>query len=169
MADRGLSFEERERKTVCVWNADVRFLNPSLRRRCTTASPSCTFPRAVFELLGLAGIAISVAAYVPQIIHLEREHCSEGVSSRAWWMWIAGGLLIGALAVHHRDPVFIALQVSSLTSAAVILFLAWRYRGMACESHTRRDGRRQSVHTLHERVARPASPTGVRHQAPRVA
>ena len=116
----------------------------------------------MFEILGIAGIAISWSAYVPQIIHLERERCSEGVSIRAWGMWLAGGLLVGLLAVHQRDLVFIALQVSSLTSAAVILFLARRYRGMACESHARD---LQPVPTLHPRLVRSSSPRDVRHEA----
>ena len=89
----------------------------------------------MFEALGIVGIGISVAAYLPQIVHLGREHCSAGVSSRAWVMWLVSSLLIGALAVHRRDPVFIMLQVSSLTSAALILFLARKYRGMACAFH----------------------------------
>jgi PQ loop repeat len=55
----------------------------------------------VFELLGLTGIAISVAAYLPQVVHLAREHCSAGVSRRAWTMWLASSLLVGALAVHR--------------------------------------------------------------------
>jgi lipid-A-disaccharide synthase-like uncharacterized protein len=90
---------------------------------------------SVFELLGFAGIAIGVLAYVPQVVHLAREHCSAGVSSRAWAMWLMSSLLIGALALHRRDPVFIALQGSSLSSTAAIVFLALRYRGMVCESH----------------------------------
>jgi lipid-A-disaccharide synthase-like uncharacterized protein len=89
----------------------------------------------MFEILGVIGIAISVAAYVPQVIHLAREHCSAGVSSRAWAMWLGGGLLVGVLAVQRGDPVFILLQLSSLTFAAVILLLARRYKGMACETH----------------------------------
>jgi lipid-A-disaccharide synthase-like uncharacterized protein len=89
----------------------------------------------MFEILGVVGIAISVAAYVPQVIHLAREHCSAGVSSRAWAMWLAGSLLVGLLAVQRGDPVFILLQLSSLTSSAMILLLARRYRGMACETH----------------------------------
>ena len=89
----------------------------------------------VFELLGMAGIAISVLAYLPQLIHLGREHCSAGVSGRAWAMWLASSLLVGALAVHRRDPVFIMLQLSSLSSATVIVFLVHRYRGLACEAH----------------------------------
>jgi lipid-A-disaccharide synthase-like uncharacterized protein len=89
----------------------------------------------MFAILGITGIAISVAAYVPQVIHLGRAHCSAGVSSRAWAMWLASSLLVGALAVHRRDPVFILLQASSLASATAILVLAHRYRGLACDVH----------------------------------
>jgi lipid-A-disaccharide synthase-like uncharacterized protein len=92
---------------------------------------------AVFEILGMAGIAISVAAYVPQVVHLAREHCSAGVSGRAWVMWLVSSILVGMLAVHRRDPVFILLQTCTLTSAAVILILARRYKGSLCRFHAR--------------------------------
>jgi lipid-A-disaccharide synthase-like uncharacterized protein len=92
-------------------------------------------PTLVFEFLGVAGISIGVLAYVPQVIHLARAHCSEGVSGRAWAMWLTSSLLIGAVALNRHDPVFIALQASSLSSAAVIVVLAYRYRGMVCEGH----------------------------------
>jgi lipid-A-disaccharide synthase-like uncharacterized protein len=91
----------------------------------------------IFELLGIAGISIGMLAYVPQVVHLTREHCSAGVSGRAWAMWLTSSLLIGALALHRHDPVFIALQASSLTSTALIVFLTHRYRGMSCEGHAR--------------------------------
>ena len=74
-------------------------------------------------------------AYLPQVVHLAREHCSAGVSSRAWTMWLLSSVLIGALALHRHDLVFILLQISSLTSAAIILSLAQRYRGMVCDTH----------------------------------
>ena len=74
-------------------------------------------------------------AYLPQVVHLWREHCSAGVSRRAWAMWLASSLLVGALAVHRGDPLFISLQLSSLASAAVILVLARKYRGLVCEVH----------------------------------
>ena len=90
---------------------------------------------SLFEALGILGIAISVLAYVPQVVHLGREHCSAGISRRAWAMWLASGLLVGALAVSRRDPVFILLQIANLSSTAVILFLSWRYRGMTCAAH----------------------------------
>ena len=89
----------------------------------------------MIEVIGIFGILISVTAYVPQVVHLAREHCSAGVSSRAWLMWLVSGILVGSVAVHRGDLVFILLQVSSFTSAAVILVLARRYKGMACETH----------------------------------
>jgi hypothetical protein len=50
-------------------------------------------------------------------------------------MWLASSFLIGALAVDRGDSVFILLQLSSLVSAAAILVLAERYRGMVCATH----------------------------------
>lgn len=82
----------------------------------------------MFEILGIGGITISMLAYVPQVIHLGKEHCSAGISRRAWAMWLVGSLLVGTLAVHRGDFVFIALQFSTLASAAVILYLAQKYR-----------------------------------------
>jgi lipid-A-disaccharide synthase-like uncharacterized protein len=90
---------------------------------------------SLIELIGVVGIAISVLAYLPQVVHLAREHCSAGVSGRAWSMWLVSSVLIGALAIHRRDLVFILLQVTSMTSAALILSLARRYRGMVCGFH----------------------------------
>jgi uncharacterized protein with PQ loop repeat len=92
----------------------------------------------MFEILGTIGVAIAVIAYVPQIVHLGREHCSAGVSSPAWMLWLVSSLLIGALAVERREPVFIALQVINLISIALTLVLARRYRGMVCEFHAHR-------------------------------
>ena len=89
----------------------------------------------MFDILGAAGIAISTLAYLPQVVHLAREHCSAGISRRAWGMWLVSSLLIGSLALHRHDPVFILLQISSLISAAAILLLAHRYRGLICATH----------------------------------
>jgi lipid-A-disaccharide synthase-like uncharacterized protein len=50
-------------------------------------------------------------------------------------MWLVGALLVGLVALDRQDPVFIVLQLNTLLSAAVILFLARRYRGMVCSGH----------------------------------
>ena len=89
----------------------------------------------MFEVVGVVGITLSVTAYVPQVVHLIREHCSAGISPRSWAMWLASSILVGAVAVHRGDVVFILLQLSSFTAAAVILSLSRRYRGQACEGH----------------------------------
>jgi lipid-A-disaccharide synthase-like uncharacterized protein len=116
----------------------------------------------VFELLGITGIAISVLAYLPQVVHLAREHCSAGVSSRAWTMWLLSSLLIGALALHRHDLVFVLLQISTLTSAAIILSLAQRYRGMVCETHARGYSRR----SVTDRPNQPPDPRRSRRVSP---
>ena len=89
----------------------------------------------MFELVGIAGIVISMLAYLPQVVHLAREHCSAGVSGRAWTMWLASSLMVGAVALHRHDLMFILLQVSTLVSATVIVALVHRYRGMVCQTH----------------------------------
>ena len=53
-------------------------------------------------------------------------------------MWLISSILVGVLAAAAADPVFILLQASTLASAAAILFLAHRYRGMVCDLHAQR-------------------------------
>lgn len=109
----------------------------------------------VFQILGILGVAISVAAYVPQVVHLWREGCSAGVSSRAWTMWLISSVLILALALHQREPVFVALQVINLASIAVTLLLARKYRGMVCDFHAHLASKRWATTT--GRTASPVS------------
>lgn len=87
-----------------------------------------------FEILGMAGIGLSVVAYLPQMTHLMKEHCAAGISTRSWQLWLISSMAVGALAVHRGDFVFITLAASSLLSAVVILILTHRYRGMECVS-----------------------------------
>lgn len=89
----------------------------------------------IFEALGMVGIALSVVAYLPQVRHLVRNQCSAGVSSRAWSLWLASSLMVGALAIYRRDYVFVSLAASSLFFSAAILVLARRYKDMACSTH----------------------------------
>lgn len=91
--------------------------------------------RTVFETLGMVGIGLSVVAYLPQVVHLVKEHCSAGVSAQAWTIWLVSSLLVGALAVYRRDYVFISLTASSLLCSVAILVLTRRYRSAACDTH----------------------------------
>jgi hypothetical protein len=87
------------------------------------------------EILGMIGIGLSVVAYLPQVGHLAREHCSAGVSTSAWAMWLASSVPTGMLAVYRADYVFITLTMSNLLSSLIILLLARRYKGMTCATH----------------------------------
>ena len=46
------------------------------------------------ELLGFAGTAMILGAYVPQMTHIVREHCSGGVSTRSWTLWLVATVCI---------------------------------------------------------------------------
>jgi hypothetical protein len=60
----------------------------------------------MFEIIGIVGIAISMAAYVPQVVHLAREHCSAGVSSRAWTMWLSSWACLRCIGVTPYSSSF---------------------------------------------------------------
>ncbi len=87
------------------------------------------------EWLGFAGIALCVLAYLPQIIHLIKEHCSAGLSPGAYFIWIIAALLLLTYAIAKRDPVFISLQSYHVGASALILYYCLRYRDQLCEEH----------------------------------
>ncbi len=87
------------------------------------------------EWLGFAGIALCVLAYLPQIIHLIKEHCSAGLSLGAYCMWGIAALLLLIYAIAKRDPVFISLQVYQVGACVVIMYYCLKYRHQLCEEH----------------------------------
>lgn len=89
----------------------------------------------IFEILGFLGIGISCFAYIPQIVHLIREHCSAGISVKAWVLWLLASLLIFLHAYNILDPVFITLQGANTVAMTLIIVLAKRYENMYCEIH----------------------------------
>lgn len=74
-------------------------------------------------------------AYLPQILHLARQHCSAGVSLGAWFLWLLGGVLILSHAIRVADGVFVTLQIVSIVAIVVVLVLGKRYQGMTCPLH----------------------------------
>ena len=69
-------------------------------------------------------------------------------------MWLASSLVVGALALHRRDIVFIVLQLSSLTSATIIVLLAHRYRSMVCTIHAHLDAGKRVTDSLPPKIGR---------------
>jgi uncharacterized protein with PQ loop repeat len=64
----------------------------------------------IIRILGFAGIAISCIAYVPQIVHLAKEHCSAGISIKAWLLWLLATLL---MFLHAYSIVFCFYHAAS--------------------------------------------------------
>lgn len=86
-------------------------------------------------IIGFVGSGLAIWAYVPQIGHLLRQHCSAGISRRAYAIWLIAALLLAAHAMMIRDAVFISLQIANSFLALLILVLAWKYRGGVCPTH----------------------------------
>lgn len=91
----------------------------------------------ITQILGLVGTSIVMAAYVPQMAHIVREHCSGGVSAKAWAMWLLAALLVLCHALVKRDAVFIALQGVNAVAITTILILIHRFAGKPCHAQER--------------------------------
>ena len=104
--------------------------------------------------LGYAGTTLVVLAYLPQVMHLIREHCSAGLSHKAYATWVIAGLFLLSYAVAVGDTVFIALQGYQLTAAMLICFYCKKYEGQLCEEHER----------VEAPVTRAKMPPGMRGQ-----
>ncbi|MCI0417425.1 hypothetical protein L0222_32065 [bacterium] len=89
-----------------------------------------------FEILGLVGVAISCFAYVPQIVHLAIEHCSAGVSVKAWMLWLLASFLISLHAFNVFDIVFVTLQSVNIVAITLIIVLSKRYQNTFCARHS---------------------------------
>jgi uncharacterized protein with PQ loop repeat len=89
----------------------------------------------VTEILGSAGIAVVAVAYVPQIIHLHKEHCSAGISLKAYSLWCVSSALFLIHAVMIRDIVFTVVQLMNLVAIGVITILVKRYGRQVCLTH----------------------------------
>jgi uncharacterized protein with PQ loop repeat len=64
------------------------------------------------SMIGYIGTALVIGAYAPQISHLWTEHCSAGISERAYAIWaLAAAVFLGhafmigrASAIRTRSP-----------------------------------------------------------------
>ncbi len=89
-------------------------------------------------LIGLVGTALAGIAYLPQIVHLVKEHCSAGISRPAYWVWLLASIaiLIHASAIH--SAVFILFSGMQLVANVLIIALSYKYQGV-CASHVHLD------------------------------
>lgn len=84
-------------------------------------------------ILGFIGTIIVAAAYIPQIYHIVKKHCSMGLSVAAWSLWLFATILIFIHALTTVDWIFIVLVAIHLVAITVILFLSLYYKNSVCD------------------------------------
>ena len=78
------------------------------------------------EMLGWAGTALVIVAYVPQIRHLYVEKCAWGISISTWFIWLVAGALLLSYCIVRNDTLFTFVQVINITAIMATIILARR-------------------------------------------
>lgn len=78
------------------------------------------------EMLGWAGTALVIVAYVPQIRHLYVEKCAWGISISTWMIWLVAGALLLSYCIFRNDTLFAIVQVINITAIVATIVLALR-------------------------------------------
>src|SRR5688572_12680918 len=86
------------------------------------------------EMLGWAGTALVIVAYVPQIRHLYVEKCAWGISISTWLIWLVAGALLLTYCVFRNDTLFTFVQVINITAIVATIVLA-RRSNQICPNH----------------------------------
>jgi hypothetical protein len=87
------------------------------------------------QIAGFIGVGLAGAAYVPQIWHLVRVHCSAGVSRFAFRLWLGAALLTTTHAITIGATVFIVLGGVQILATILILVYAHKYESSLCAGH----------------------------------
>jgi uncharacterized protein with PQ loop repeat len=87
------------------------------------------------QMLGFLGTGIVAAAYIPQIHHLVREHCSAGISINAYALWCVASILFLIHAAMIRDVVFVFVQTVNLMAILAIVICVKKYERQTCLTH----------------------------------
>jgi uncharacterized protein with PQ loop repeat len=85
--------------------------------------------------LGYLGTALVIIAYIPQIRHLMKMHCGEGVSLSAYVLWTASSAFLCVYAIFSAEYIFIALQGYHAFACGLILLFGMKYRNSRCPMH----------------------------------
>jgi uncharacterized protein with PQ loop repeat len=88
------------------------------------------------EMVGWAGTALVIVAYVPQIHHLYVEKCAWGISISTWLIWLAAGALLLSYCVMRNDTLFTFVQVINITAIMATIVLA-RRSNRICPYHSK--------------------------------
>ena len=91
----------------------------------------------LLSIIGYIGVGLVIGAYAPQISHLWTEHCSAGISERAYAIWALASALFLSHSIMIGDAVFMVTQLVNMVALAIILVLARRFRNQICAVHAR--------------------------------
>jgi lipid-A-disaccharide synthase-like uncharacterized protein len=78
------------------------------------------------EMLGWAGTALVIVAYVPQIRHLYLEKCAWGISISTWLIWLIAGAFLLSYCIFRNDTLFTIVQGINITAIVATIMLARR-------------------------------------------
>ena len=73
--------------------------------------------------------------YIPQIVHLIKEHWTAGISISAFSLWCTASLLFLIHAAMIGDAVFVGAQTVNLVAGGLIVGFCKRYEGEMCPFH----------------------------------
>ena len=103
------------------------------------------------QIAAFVGVGLAGAAYVPQIWHLVRVHCSAGISRSAFALWLGASLLVTTHAIATGAVVFILLGGVQIVAITVILVYATKYASSICLGHAPDDFRAETTSVLSSR------------------
>ncbi len=87
------------------------------------------------SIIGMCGALIAAYAYLPQIRHLVKAHCSAGISGRAYALWFVSSILVTINAFSIDSLVFILLGLVQIVATGIIYIFSRRYTGFVCPYH----------------------------------
>lgn len=86
------------------------------------------------QFIGMCGVVLSAIAYLPQIVHLIKEHCSAGISRKAYFLWLTAAIAILINSLTSKSFVFILLALMQVLADIIILIFSYKYTG-TCAYH----------------------------------
>jgi hypothetical protein len=86
------------------------------------------------EILGWAGTALVIVAYVPQIRHLYFEKCAWGISVSTWVIWLVASVLLLSYCILRYEALLGVVQAANLAAIMTTIILVGRSNNI-CPYH----------------------------------
>jgi len=87
------------------------------------------------QILGFMGTALVAVAYIPQIVHLIKQHCAYGISIKAWAIWFIAAMLMLPYAIATQATIFVLLLLINGVATAFILVFSYFHQDRFCPKH----------------------------------